>query len=42
MQPSTAPSVRFLFRTLHPPRRFWPGLGGFYSGASLAQARPRS
>ncbi|MGE8505441.1 MAG: hypothetical protein ACN6P1_24775 [Pseudomonas sp.] len=41
MQPSTAPSVRFLFRTLHPPRRFWPGLGGFYSGASQA-ARPRS
>lgn len=42
MQPSQPPSVKFLFRTLHPPRRFWPGLAGFYTGASQAQARQRS
>lgn len=42
MQPSSTPSVKFLFRTLHPPRRFWPGLGGFYTVANEAKARQRS
>jgi len=38
MQTSASPVTKPLFLAMHPPRRFWPDLAGFY--VSPAQARP--
>jgi len=41
MQAPSNPSTKALFLALHPPRRFWPGLAGFYATPNQAKNRPR-
>lgn len=41
MQTSATPVTKALFLALHPPRRCWPGLTGFYVSPSQAKAPAR-